>query len=200
LPHDGAAVAGVLSQGSVLRRVANAGELVSVALEEDGFMGWLRQDEVLPFEKAREAAYAFTARYPFSPPELTLDEAPPLVVTSPRLRLQGSVLFRCSFLTEVGDIFAFRNSDKVFFKRFELDPDTPSEARFDFTVDLEPGINRVRVTGRAGKKVRRSETWYVFYDEQEAADVTPKAADTATTAGAPTRLDKAKKIPKHPRR
>ena len=167
-PSEGAAVAGVLAQGSVLRQVARAGGLVSLDLEEDGFRGWLRQDEVAPFERARETAYRFTPRFPYSPPELSLDEAPPLIVTTPRVHFRGTVLFRCSFLTEVGDIFAFRNEDKVFFQRVDLDPDAPSEARFDFAVDLEPGVNRVHVTGRAGTKVRRSETWYVYYDAPDA--------------------------------
>ena len=168
LPRDDAASAGLLKAGSVVPRVARHGERVQILLDADGLAGWVAQADVEPFSKGGAADYRFEPHFAFSPPDISLTQPLPLVVRERELVVEGEIVFHSAFAAPRGDVMAYRNKDKVYFERVDLEGSGPRTARFRFTVELEPGRNRIRVKGRTGTKLRRSEDFYVFFDDPSA--------------------------------
>jgi hypothetical protein len=145
-------------------QVARARGLVGVRLDDDGFTGWIPAATVQPFDEAKGTGYELAPEFAFSPPQLRLTRELPLLVTRPRLEVEGNAVFRSTFLAAGGDLMVYRGDDKVFFQSVAFDGASAASSAFAFAVDLEPGPNRLRITARVGSQVKRVESFYVYLE------------------------------------
>ncbi len=164
LPDERAASAGVLTAGAMLAQVARAQGMVGVRLDDDGFTGWVPAASVQPVADSASPGYELAPEFAFSPPQVRLSADLPLLATRASLEVQGSAVFRSTFLAPGGDLMAYRDDDKVFFQSVAFEGRSAASATFSFKVDLEPGPNRIRLTARVGSQVKRFESYYVYLD------------------------------------
>jgi carboxyl-terminal processing protease len=164
LPDARAPVAGVLDEGSQVVARAHGSGWVMVDLGRDNMAGWLAEADLTPVEGKGKPASRFEPRYPYAAPVLALDPVPPVLVRDKTLSLKGRVELSSPLATGRGALMVFRNKDKVFYQHLDL-ASQAGPTDFACTVELEPGLNTLQVTARSGSKLRRTELYYVYYDD-----------------------------------
>ncbi|MFT5430025.1 MAG: carboxyl-terminal processing protease [Myxococcota bacterium] len=162
----GALTIGTLASGVALLSDARFGPWLRIPLETGGH-GWVRSDAVAPIgdvgedAKRRVPQAATLARTtPILQPDIALSGDRVLETQHASIELSGTVHFPWIEAGETPDVYVFRDSDKVYFKRTTADQ--PGTLPFKASVPLNEGLNEVAIYARAGRDLRFKERVWVL--------------------------------------